>query len=398
MISSLHLELVAHSCKVMDFIAAHGSLKEKQARRFFRQVVAAIDYCHSLRVIHRDIKAENLLLDHRMRVKLIDFGLSNQWTPGGFLKTFCGSPTYTAPELIKRQVYEGPEVDIWALGVLLYVLVCGSLPFDGNSFQELFTKILQGDYEVPDFISSECRDLIGRMLVVDPKQRASLDQVREHMWVRMDGEMVPKTNPDSFQAPLSVEDFDQDVLEEAVQCGFDKDEIIEAVLFNTYDHASSTYYLLLSKRYEEGILKDRGIEDNSVLSPIIGDNIVIPPDTDHTTENRPDRSIPFEVIAEAKPYSPKTHRRHKTLGSSSEFDKSMESPEINKREHMRKKSSEGSIKSNIIIDRSKNNDNCHNIENTNENAMVHSNNIVIIEKNGHSSPDQGKLKIGRAHV
>lgn len=331
----------------MDFIAAHGRLKEKQARKFFREVVAAIDYCHSLRVIHRDIKAENLLLDRHMCVKLIDFGLSNQWTPGGFLKTFCGSPTYTAPELIKRQQYEGPEIDIWALGVLLYVLVCGSLPFDGNSFQELFTKIIRGEYVVPDFVSSECRDLIGRMLVVDPKQRASLDQIREHAWVRIDGEIIPKSNPDTFQTPLSHEDFDESILNEAMSCGFQREDIIEAVLMDSYNHASSTYYLLLSKKL-------RDLEAQSFQ----GSNTVEQDVTNKTNESeryyvmdKPMESPhALDVIPENASYSPKTHRRHKTLGSSKDFDSSVDNSEVNKRDHMKKKSSEGSIKRNHILD------------------------------------------------
>lgn len=198
--------------------------------------------------IDRDLKAENLLLDSQLGIKLIDFGLSNRWAPGELLKTFCGSPTYTAPELIKRQQYEGPEVDLWSLGVLLYVLVCGSLPFDGNTFQELFTKIINGQYLVPDHVSPECRDLIGRMLVVNPKHRATLDQVREHPWTREGGRVVPKAFIAKLQVPLSEQDMDQEVLEELVHIGFEREYAMQAVLSNSYDDAAATYYLLVEAK------------------------------------------------------------------------------------------------------------------------------------------------------
>jgi len=234
--------------EIMDFIVTHGKLKERDARRIFRQVVEAIDYCHEVHVIHRDLKAENLLLDSQLGIKLIDFGLSNRWAPGELLKTFCGSPTYTAPELIKRQQYEGPEVDLWSLGVLLYVLVCGSLPFDGNTFQELFTKIINGQYSVPEHVSPECRDLIGRMLVVNPKQRATLDQVREHPWTRESGRPVPKAHVVKMAVPVSEHDMDQEALEELVNIGFERDYAIQAVLSNSYDDAAATYYLLVEAK------------------------------------------------------------------------------------------------------------------------------------------------------
>lgn len=243
--------------QMMDFIVTHGRLKERDARRFFRQVVAAIDYCHALRVIHRDLKAENLLLDGQFHVKVIDFGLSNRWAPGELLQTFCGSPTYTAPELIRRQRYEGPEIDVWSLGVLLYVLVCGSLPFDGNSFQELFGKIVHGDYFVPDHVSMECRDLIGRMLVVDPSQRATLDQVRTHRWVADEaGRPVPKADPLGFgSTPASKKDLDESALEECERIGFDRNAVIRSVVGDSYDDAAATYFLIVSRKRKDEELR-----------------------------------------------------------------------------------------------------------------------------------------------
>lgn len=151
------LLLVMEYCpggEIFDYLIVHGRMKEKDARKYFRQIVSALDYCHSLRIIHRDLKAENLLLDANLNVKVADFGFSNQYNPEGRLNTWCGSPPFAAPELFLGKEYIGPEVDMWSLGVVLYVLVCGALPFDGSTLTKLRARVLACKYKVPYYISS----------------------------------------------------------------------------------------------------------------------------------------------------------------------------------------------------------------------------------------------------
>ncbi|KAG9646783.1 protein kinase, partial [Aureobasidium melanogenum] len=130
--------------QMLDYIISHGRLKEKQARKFGRQIASALDYCHRNSIVHRDLKIENILISKTGDIKIIDFGLSNTFSPKGLLKTFCGSLYFAAPELLQAKAYTGPEVDVWSFGIVLYVLVCGKVPFDDQSMPQLHAKIKKG--------------------------------------------------------------------------------------------------------------------------------------------------------------------------------------------------------------------------------------------------------------
>eukprot|EP01043_Picozoa_sp_COSAG02_P063418 COSAG02_NODE_8986_length_2372_cov_1.330840_2_plen_307_part_00 len=135
--------------ELFDYIVEKGRLSEDDGRKFFQQIISGVDYCHRRMVVHRDLKPENLLLDSDFNVKIADFGLSNMMKDGNFLKTSCGSPNYAAPEVISGKLYAGPEVDVWSCGVILYALLCGSLPFDDEKIPNLFKKIKGGIYSLP---------------------------------------------------------------------------------------------------------------------------------------------------------------------------------------------------------------------------------------------------------
>ncbi|XP_065829641.1 NUAK family SNF1-like kinase 1 [Oscarella lobularis] len=177
--------------ELFDYIATKKVLTEAEARHVFRQVVSAVHYCHKNGVTHRDLKLENILLDENRNVKLIDFGLSNMFTPDGCLSTFCGSPLYAAPEMIRGVKYVGPEVDCWSLGVLLYTLVCGSMPFDDRDPKNLVRCVSTGTFHIPRRMPSDVRRLVKQMLCPSPAHRADIDAVNEHPWVNDGYRLTP---------------------------------------------------------------------------------------------------------------------------------------------------------------------------------------------------------------
>ena len=169
--------------QMLDYIISHGRLKEKQARKFGRQIASALDYCHRNSIVHRDLKIENILISKTGDIKIIDFGLSNLFSPRSHLKTFCGSLYFAAPELLQAKQYTGPEVDVWSFGIVLYVLVCGKVPFDDQSMPQLHAKIKKGFVEYPPWLTPECRNLISRMLTTNPHERATLQEIMNHSWM-----------------------------------------------------------------------------------------------------------------------------------------------------------------------------------------------------------------------
>jgi 5'-AMP-activated protein kinase catalytic alpha subunit len=168
---------------LFDYLVKHVRLKEDEARRLFQQIIDGVDHCHSARVVHRDLKAENILLDEDKNVKIADFGFAAQMTPGEPLTKSCGSPNYAAPELLyKGCSYEGPEIDVWSCGVILYALLTIRLPFDAPNIPDLFRLIKKGSYTVPGHVSEDAKDLISRMLAIDPKDRISIAEIKQHKW------------------------------------------------------------------------------------------------------------------------------------------------------------------------------------------------------------------------
>ncbi|XP_063913533.1 serine/threonine-protein kinase SIK2 isoform X3 [Zophobas morio] len=228
--------------EIFDYIARYGRMTEDQARTKFWQILSAVEYCHNRNIVHRDLKAENLLLDSNNNIKIADFGFSNYYTSGGLLSTWCGSPPYAAPEVFEGKKYTGPEIDIWSLGVVLYVLVCGALPFDGCSLQALRDRVLSGRFRIPYFMSSDCESLIRKMLVLEPNKRYSISQIKKHRWMQV---AVPPSLPHII--PASTTQPNEQILRLMQSLGIDSSKTRESIRIGSYDHHAAIYFLLLDK-------------------------------------------------------------------------------------------------------------------------------------------------------
>ncbi|KAJ7226993.1 Pkinase-domain-containing protein [Mycena pura] len=213
--------------QLLDFIIAHGRLRESVARKFARQIASALTYCHRNNVVHRDLKIENILISQTGNIKIIDFGLSNLYNPAAHLSTFCGSLYFAAPELLNAKLYTGPEVDIWSFGVVLYTLVCGKVPFEDESMPALHAKIKRGLVEYPVWLSPECKHLLSRMLVINPLRRAPLSEIASHPWM-LRGFTAPPAPHLPARVPLRLADLDPAVVQG--MAGFDFGADVEEVL------------------------------------------------------------------------------------------------------------------------------------------------------------------------
>jgi MAP/microtubule affinity-regulating kinase len=186
----LILELI-NGLSLNDYVKKHSErrLPESDACRIFYQIILALEYCHANDVSHRDIKFDNVLLDHCNNVKIIDFGFSTWMPKDQRTKTFCGTPSYMAPEIILKSEYLGPPVDIWACGVVLFGMLCGYFPFKSHSDKECYKKILSGLVYIPSFVSSEPKELIEKILVHDPEQRLTAKEILTNPWFKKLGNL-----------------------------------------------------------------------------------------------------------------------------------------------------------------------------------------------------------------
>ncbi|RKP00079.1 hypothetical protein CXG81DRAFT_13654, partial [Caulochytrium protostelioides] len=177
--------MVTELCRggeVFDLVCRHGRLPEAEACRLFSQIVRGVQHCHDNRLVHRDLKLENILLTQDGDVKIIDFGFTKEYNDRTLLDTYCGSVSYAAPEMITGKRYAGPAADVWSLGIILYALLCGYLPFDDDADTEVHAKVLRLEYTLPAHLSPEAADLITRILQLDAAQRLSLAQIQSHPW------------------------------------------------------------------------------------------------------------------------------------------------------------------------------------------------------------------------
>lgn len=168
--------------ELFEMVNEAGGFEPGLARKYFRQIIDGVEYCHQNLVAHRDLKLENILIDEKGSVKIVDFGLSNFMKDGIFLKTSCGSLHYAAPEIVLGKAYTGAEIDIWSCGVILYAMLTGSLPFEDDDKAVIVDKITKGAYVMPEGLEREAKDLVSKLLKVNPLDRISILEIKRHPW------------------------------------------------------------------------------------------------------------------------------------------------------------------------------------------------------------------------
>ncbi|CAA7394018.1 unnamed protein product [Spirodela intermedia] len=243
--------------ELFDKIVCHGRLKEDEARKYFQQLINAVDYCHSRGVFHRDLKPENLLLDSNGFLKVTDFGLSalpQQVREDGLLHTTCGTPNYVAPEVINSKGYDGAKADLWSCGVILFVLMAGYLPFEDSNLASLYKKIHKAEFSCPSWLSSGAKKLIKRILDPNPVNRITIAEVIENEWFKK-GYQPPRfgttdVSLDDVQAIFDDSMAPANLVVEKKEVG--------PVLMNAFELISTSQGLNLSSLFEkqmQGLVK-----------------------------------------------------------------------------------------------------------------------------------------------
>ncbi|CAD8125703.1 unnamed protein product [Paramecium sonneborni] len=231
--------------ELFEVIIRNQRLNEKESAEYLMQILSGVQYMHDNYVMHRDLKPENLLLDENNNIKIVDFGLSNQFQDGQLLKTACGSPCYAAPEMIAGKEYDPKSADTWSCGVILYAMVNGYLPFEDNNTAQLYRKIIQGEYAPPKYMSPLCKDLLEKILQVDPLKRYNIQQILKHYWIQ-----TCITNPILTPGYGEI-NICNEVLQQLATYNFKLPQAYAYLKANKHDPVTTTYYLLLNKYLRE---------------------------------------------------------------------------------------------------------------------------------------------------
>lgn len=301
--------------ELYNLIERKGRLSEDEARVYTQQILSALEYCHRRKVAHRDIKPENIFLDEEKNIKLGDFGLSNLMQAGEFLRTSCGSPNYAAPEVISGCMYCGTEVDVWSTGVVLYALLAGYLPFDDNNTTSLFAKIKTANYIMPHHFSPEVKDLISRMLTVDPVARITINQIKAHPWYNVDvpvaiqfKESLPLLSSDTVACLSSIKantesthEIDEEIfakclaIPEFANIVHDQETLRRKILDHRNETFTVCYELLLDHKLKQ--LRKEMKECTNLPSPTFLRNSLLT--TNPKTEKEPSSHIAYEKMTQS---------------------------------------------------------------------------------------------------
>ncbi|XP_028305727.1 serine/threonine-protein kinase BRSK2 isoform X4 [Gouania willdenowi] len=318
--------------ELFDYLVKKGRLTPKEARKFFRQIMSALDFCHSHSICHRDLKPENLLLDEKNNIRIADFGMASLQVGDSLLETSCGSPHYACPEVIRGEKYDGRKADVWSCGVILFALLVGALPFDDDNLRNLLEKVKLGVFHMPHFIPPDCQNLLRGMIEVDASKRLTLEQIQKHTWYMketLNNPAVPmrmtllntkvggKNEPEpeqpvrrkvTIRSLPSADDIDPDVLDSmhSLGCFRDKNKLLKDLLSDDDNQEKMIYFLLLDRKERYPSQEDQNLPPRNDVDP--PKKRVDSPMLNRHAKRRPERKS-MEVLSVTEGGSPVPARR-----------------------------------------------------------------------------------------
>uniref|UniRef100_UPI0037E8B0D3 serine/threonine-protein kinase BRSK2-like isoform X2 n=1 Tax=Semicossyphus pulcher TaxID=241346 RepID=UPI0037E8B0D3 len=335
--------------ELFDYLVKKGRLTPKEARKFFRQIISALDFCHSHSICHRDLKPENLLLDEKNNIRIADFGMASLQVGDSLLETSCGSPHYACPEVIRGEKYDGRKADAWSCGVILFALLVGALPFDDDNLRNLLEKVKLGVFHMPHFIPPDCQNLLRGMIEVDAGKRLTLEQIQKHTWY-----LAGKNEPEPEQpVPRKVairtlaaaEEIDPDVLESmhSLGCFRDKEKLTKDLLSEEDNQEKMIYFLLLDRKERYPSHEDQNLPPRNEIADPPRKRVDSPMLSRHG-KRRPERKS-MEVLSVTEGGSPVPVRRALDMAahgqSKSVFSKSLDITNANCSKEERSRSISG---------------------------------------------------------
>ncbi|XP_067225406.1 serine/threonine-protein kinase BRSK2 [Chanodichthys erythropterus] len=259
--------------ELFDYLVKKGRLTPKEARKFFRQIISALDFCHSHSICHRDLKPENLLLDEKNNIRIADFGMASLQVGDSLLETSCGSPHYACPEVIRGEKYDGRRADVWSCGVILFALLVGALPFDHDNLRQLLEKVKSGVFHMPHFIPPDCQALLRGMIEVNPEKRLTLEAIQKHAWYQAGrNEPCPEQPPPRrvcMGRIMSLTELDPDVLDSmySLGCFRDRVKLAQDLQCEEDNQEKMIYYLLLDRKERYPSYEDEDLPPRNDVDP-----------------------------------------------------------------------------------------------------------------------------------
>ncbi|CAO2583936.1 Serine/threonine-protein kinase BRSK2 [Lemmus lemmus] len=259
--------------ELFDYLVKKGRLTPKEARKFFRQIISALDFCHSHSICHRDLKPENLLLDERNNIRIADFGMASLQVGDSLLETSCGSPHYACPEVIRGEKYDGRKADVWSCGVILFALLVGALPFDDDNLRQLLEKVKRGVFHMPHFIPPDCQSLLRGMIEVDAARRLTVRPAYPSALARSGKNEPEPEQPIPRKVQIrslpSLEDIDPDVLDSmhSLGCFRDRNKLLQDLLSEEENQEKMIYFLLLDRKERYPSHEDEDLPPRNEIDP-----------------------------------------------------------------------------------------------------------------------------------